>query len=124
MTTEQTDVAPRLKPRTKAAKLRAMMRLIETRLDEGVQHADILQWLNEEGLGLTERTYQSYLYRYRRRQRVGRKSRGSTSPSFANSAASTTAPLAQPNATSKDSSVGRRPPTFDYDPSGIPDLLK
>ena len=108
---ERTDVAQRLKPRTKAAKLRAMMRLIETRLEEGVQHADILQWLNEEGLELTERTYQSYLYRYRRRRRAAGKPRSETLPT-------------QAAAAPKPQSAGQRPRTFKYDPKGNPDLLK
>jgi hypothetical protein len=97
---------------------------IRAKLEEGVQHSDIIRLLNQQGLDLTERTYQSYLYRFRKEQRAGRSSRGSAPPGLANSAPSTTATRAQPNATSKDSPVGRRPPTFDYDPRGIPDLLK
>ncbi len=56
MTTGRTGGADELKPRTKAARLRALMGLIEAKLKKGVQHADILEWLNGEGLELTERT--------------------------------------------------------------------
>jgi len=97
---------------------------IRAKLEEGVQHSDIIRLLNRQGLELTERTYQSYLYRFRKQQRVDLKSRGGASPGLALSALPTTAPRAQPNTTSKDNSVGHRPPTFDYDPRGIPDLLK
>lgn len=95
------------------------MGLIETKLGEGVQHADILQWLNDEaGLELTERTYQSYLYRYRRRReevRTGRKKAQAVQP-----AASSRLTAAQENRAADPG----RPATFDYDPRGIPDLLK
>jgi len=124
MTAERNKALSRLQPRSKAARLRALMPQIRARLEEGVQHSDIIRLLNQQGLELTERTYQSYLYRFRKEQRAGRKLRGSAPPSLANSVPSTTAPRAQPNTTSKDRSVGRRPPTFDYDPRGIPDLLK
>src|SRR2546428_2162312 len=50
MRTERTDAMDRLKPRSKATKLRPLMRLIEAKIEEGVQHADILQWLHREGL--------------------------------------------------------------------------
>src|SRR6266513_1778240 len=111
MTTERADAMDRLKPRSKAAKLRAQMRLIEAKIEEGVQHADILQWLHGEGLVMTERTYQSYLYRYRRMRRAVAPAESQTSP-------------AQAVATPKPQSAGRRPRTFNYDPKGNPDLLK
>ncbi len=123
MTAERNNALSRLQPRSKAARLRALMPQTRARLEEGVQHSDIIRLLNQQGLELTERTYQSYLYRFRKEQRADRKSRRSV-PSLANSAPSITAPRAQPNTTSKDRSVGHRPPTFDYDPRGIPDLLK
>ena len=53
----------RLQPRSKAARLRALMPQIRAKLEEGVQHSDIIRLLNQQGLELTERTYQSYLYR-------------------------------------------------------------
>jgi hypothetical protein len=87
------------------------MRLIETKIEEGVQHADILQWLHGEGLVLTERTYQSYLYRYRRMRRALGPAASEPSP-------------AQAVATLKPQSAGQRPRTFNYDPKGNPDLLK
>ena len=97
---------------------------IRAKHEEGVQHSDIIRLLNQQGLELTERTYQSYLYRFRKQQRPDRKSRGGASPGVVDSAVSTTVPRTQPDTASKGSSVGRRPPTFDYDPRGIPDLLK
>src|SRR6266513_3981865 len=124
MRAERNNELRRLQPRSKAARLRALMPQIRAKLEEGVQHSDIIRLLNRQGLELTERTYQSYLYRFRKQQRADRKSRGSASPGVVASAASTTVPRVLSNTTSKDRSVGHRPPTFDYDPRGIPDLLK
>src|SRR5437870_1888736 len=97
MTAERNKALSRLQPRSKAARLRVLMPQIRAKLEEGVQHSDIIRLLNRQGLELTERTYQSYLYRFRKEQRVGRKLRSSAPPRLANSAPSTTAPRAQPS---------------------------
>ncbi|CAL8481717.1 conjugal transfer protein TraD [Caballeronia sp. S22] len=55
-----------LEPKTKAAKVREVMPVIEQRIAAGVRIADILKALREGGIDLTEATLKSYLYRYRR----------------------------------------------------------
>ncbi|GAB5098066.1 conjugal transfer protein TraD [Caballeronia sp. HLA56] len=62
-----------LEPKTKAAKVREVMPLIEQRISAGVRIADILKALRESGIDLTEATLKSYLYRYRQKQQVERE---------------------------------------------------
>ena len=101
-----------------AKRLRRLLPAIEAKLAEGVPHAEILALLNRSGFALKERTYKMYLYRHRKQQR-GRGSRrgglGSRRNEGANSGRNDGPPATL--------DVGR-PPTFDYDPRGIPDLLK
>ncbi|AET95635.1 hypothetical protein [Caballeronia zhejiangensis] len=59
-----------LEPKTKAAKVREVMPVIEQRIAAGVRIADILKALKEGGIDLTEATLKSYLYRYRQKQQV------------------------------------------------------
>ena len=54
----------------KAKRLRGLWPTIERRLADGVSHAEVLDLLNQNGFALTERTYKSYLYRYRKRRRT------------------------------------------------------
>ncbi|WP_175983216.1 conjugal transfer protein TraD [Caballeronia zhejiangensis] len=65
-----------LEPKTKAAKVREVMPLIEQRISAGVRIADILKALRESGIDLTEATLKSYLYRYRQQQQVERETTG------------------------------------------------
>ena len=102
----------------KAKRLRQLWPVIEAKLAEGVLHSEILEALNRNGFELTERTYKSYLYRHRKKQRQAQRRNGAeTSPvqekAFA-AAAGRSSVQPQPG----------RPATFDYDPRGIPDLLK
>src|SRR4051812_2358909 len=53
----------------KAARLRQLWPAIEAELAEGHSHAEVLAFLNDNGFALTERTYKSYLYRFRKRRR-------------------------------------------------------
>lgn len=97
-----------LAPKAKARRFRALLPMIEAKIEAGVRHADIMRALGEQGLPLPENTYFTYLRRYRRkRSRAGR-------------------PEAQPRSAQVQGgeNAARRPPTFDYDPRGIPDLLK
>lgn len=89
----------------KARRLRVLWPLIEAKLAEGVSHSAVLELLNRNGLDLTEGTYKNYLHRFR-------KGSGPRLPSPA-----TTMPA-------EKSDAGIRPATFNYDPRGIPDLLK
>ena len=89
----------------KARRLRILWPLIEAKLAEGVSHAAVLDFLNRNGFELTEGTYKNYVYRFRKtRQPAARRQ-----------------PLSAPPVQAEASS---RPATFDYDPRGIPDLLK
>ncbi|MDR5769654.1 conjugal transfer protein TraD [Caballeronia sp. LZ028] len=65
-----------LEPKTKAAKVREVMPLIEQRISAGVRIADILKALRECGIDFTEATLKSYLYRYRQKQQVERETTG------------------------------------------------
>ena len=114
---------------TKSAQLRLLMPMIEAKLAEGVRHAEIVQALNEQGLVLTEKTYRNYLHR----QRKQRRAMPSGTPTVAVPAQADTLALptnsgvVAPATSPPISSVkvgATRPPTFDYDPRGIPDLLK
>lgn len=102
-----------LRAEKKASRLRILWPLIEAKLAEGVSHAAVLELLNRNGFDLTQGTYKSYLHRFRKMQRqAGPRPRGETQTRLSNSA---------PNSTSDTTD---RPPTFDYNPRGIPDLLK
>lgn len=57
-------------PTTKAAQLRDVIPDIESRLAAGVQLAAIHQALTHAGLALTLQTLKTYLYRYRKKQRL------------------------------------------------------
>ena len=94
----------------KARRLRILWPLIEAKLAEGVSHAAVLDFLNRNGFELTEGTYKNYVYRFRKMQQAPVSGRPLPSPSA-------TAPVIS------DDTSGR-PATFDYDPRGIPDLLK
>ena len=56
--------------RTAAARLRAVMPLIDRKVREGVRHEDIVDALEAAGLRLSLNTFRSYLYRYRKRNRA------------------------------------------------------
>ena len=107
----------------KAKRLLSLWPAIEEKLVEGVSHAQILRALNESGLELTERTYKSYLYRYRKRRRLS-----SHDPPAARIPDHAAAPLPDPMPVSEPCAppaAHPRPPTFEFDPCGLsPDLLK
>jgi hypothetical protein len=104
-----------LAPKAKARRFRALLPIIEAKIQAGVCHADIMRALKEQGLALLENTYFTYLRRYRGKQAIAER-RG----------AQAAAPLAVPAAAESLSGehAAHRPPTFDYDPRGIPELLK
>ena len=107
----------------KAKRLRGLWPTIEKKLAEGVSHAEILRLLNENGFALTERTYKSYLYRYRKRRHPTERQPAQTpiptpTPENADLAQGATSPA------STQAERPKRPPTFEYDPRGIPELLR
>lgn len=98
----------------KARRLRVLWPLIEARLAEGVSHAAVLDFLNRNGFDLTEATYKNYLKRFRKAQRSqSSEPRQQPKPD----------PKPAPAVALSEQRTGR-PATFDYDPRGIPDLLK
>ena len=104
------EALARLPVEKKARRLRVLWPLIEAKLAEGVSHAVVLDFLNRNGFELTEGTYKSYLHRFRKLRRAP----GRVEPQ---------APCIAPAPSTKPEG-GTRPATFDYDPRGIPDLLK
>jgi hypothetical protein len=71
-TEELRALLERTPARTLAAKLRALMPVIESRIEAGVRHHEILAVLNQNGgfaREVTLKTLQCYLYRYRKAQR-------------------------------------------------------
>ncbi len=114
----------RLTPGSKSKRLQQLWPAIEQKLVEGVSHAQILGALNDNGFELTERTYKSYLYRYRKRRRTADPRPASAHPTEHTQ-------LSSPDAGPADvrcalAPEGRqRPASFEFDPRGIsPDLLK
>ena len=110
-----------LAPKTKARRFCLVLPAIERKIREGVRHAEIIRALREQGLEFTEATYFNYLQRYRTRAAVAPEQGAAPQED-----ASRTAPASPTPSTSPDigKKAARRPPTFDYDPRGIPDLLK
>jgi len=106
------DALDQLPVEKKARRLKVIWPLIEAKLAEGVSHAAVLELLNRNGFDLTEGTYKNYLHRFRQQRGASSRFRNE-----AQSRAEATAP-----AVSLDQA--KRPPTFEYDPRGIPDLLK
>lgn len=105
-----------LKPKTKASRFRFLLPVITAKVREGVGHADIILALREQGLDLTEGTYFNYLQRSRKAIAAPRHR------PYADERSSTPGPPPAPSAPRGD--APGRPPTFDYDPRGIPELLK
>lgn len=107
------------RPARKSKRLLELWPVIEQKLAQGVSHAEVLELLNRNGLELTRETYRSYIRRFRKRQKGSAHGLASVS---------TTALSAQPVGRSEKpgqmSSGPQRPRTFNYDPRGIPDLLK
>ena len=106
-----------LAPKAKARRFRALLPVIEAKIQAGVSHADIMRALKEQGLALLENTYFTYLRRYRGKQSTAER-RG------AQAAALPAAAESLPVAGQSGEHAAHRPPTFDYDPRGIPELLK
>ena len=106
-----------LAPKAKARRFRALLPVIEAKIQAGVCHADIMHALKEQGLVLLENTYFTYLRRYRGKQSTAER-RG------AQAAAPSAAAESLPVAGQSGEQAAHRPPTFDYDPRGIPELLK
>ena len=115
------DALGALAPKTKARKFCLLLPAIESKLRDGVRHADIIRALSAQGLEFTEGTYFNYLQRYRARAATPPGRYAADRADASRAAPTSAAPLPSPEPAVK---AGTRPPTFDYDPRGIPDLLK
>jgi hypothetical protein len=82
-----------LRPHTLTAKMRAIYPAIEAKRAEGIQHAAILEALNEAGWNITPATYKGVLARIRRS--AGGICKTPASAVLSPSPASTPEPLAQ-----------------------------
>ncbi len=107
----------------KAKRLNSLWPTIEEKLAEGVSHAEILRLLNESGLELSERTYKSYLYRFRKRRRTAGRQSARICLAENTALQSGSASQAATSPASAEIGAHKRPPTFDYNPRGIPELL-
>jgi hypothetical protein len=117
---ESRDALGSLAPKSKAGQFRLLLPAIEAKIREGVGHAAIIRALQEQGLEFTEGTYFNYLQRYRTGVAMAPARRAAPQGGVSGTARTSTPP-ASPD---PSGNAGRRPPTFDYDPRGIPDLLK
>ena len=119
------DALQQLEAGRKAKRLLGLWPAIEAKLAEGVSHAEILAALNANGIALTERTYKSYLYRYRKRRRAtahqpaGMYLTETTAPQSADVSQASSFPA------SAEVAKHKRPPTFEFNPRGLRrDLLE
>jgi hypothetical protein len=113
-----------LAPKAKARRFRALLPVIEARIEAGVRHADIIRALSDQGLALRENTYFTYLRRYRRRHAAAQRQGAQAAARPAHTALPARTGESPPSSSQSRDNVTRRPPTFDFDPRGIPDLLK
>lgn len=108
-----------VEPVGKSRRFRLLLPVVIAKIEGGVEHAEIIKALAEEGLELTPGTYFSYLKRYRPAAATSPQDKTTAAPALE---------LPKPQApVTASTSVGAstRPKTFDYDPRGIhPDLLK
>ena len=113
-----------LAPKAKARRFRALLPVIEARIEAGVRHADIIRALSDQGLSLRENTYFTYLRRYRSRHAAAQRQGAQAAARPAHTALPARIGESPTSSSQCGDNSARRPPTFDYDPRGIPDLLK
>lgn len=119
------EALQQLKVGRKAKRLSSLWPTIEGKLAEGVSHAEILVLLNENGIALSERTYKSYLYRYRKRRRTTGQRRDPVSSIEKTKTLPTDVAPAAAFPAPATVETPKRPPSFEFDPRGIsPELLK
>ena len=105
----------------KAPRLYRLLPAIEQKLAQGISHREILNLLNRHGLVLSERTYKSYLYRYRRRRRKSGAAGVTTA-----AAGIVSLPVAEPAGASTplpQAETQKRPGTFEFNAGGLPPEL-
>ncbi len=120
------DALRQLAAGRKTKRLNSLLPAIEQKLAQGISHGEILALLNANGFALTERTYKSYLYRYRKRRRTSRPvihpAEGSEQPKSATSAIVNGVVSSAPTLSAAS---GLGPNTFEFNAGGLPpELLK
>ncbi len=117
------DAVRQLSAGRKTKRLNRLLPAIEQKLAEGIAHSEILVLLNANGFELTERTYKSYLYRYRKRRRSS--GQGSIAAGVMEQTSFPTADAAHASAPAPSVETGQMPNTFEFNAGGLPpDLLK
>lgn len=113
-----------LQPKSKAARLRGLMPVIERKLAEGVGAAQIAEALTQEGLSLTPEMLRNYVYRYRKKGagRVEGAQAGPQQPAPEASPAEQQAASGEDDARPKG--VWRRPQTSAEELQGYRDLIR
>ena len=119
------DALNQVKASRKARRLRSLWPAIERKLADGVTHAEILGLLNANGFELTERTYKSYVYRFRRQRRGGGKMLLLNRAIEHDSLQSVDPGQEAICLTNSTGQTPKRPEAFDLDARGLPpELLK
>jgi len=120
------DALRQLAAGRKTKRLNSLLLAIEQKLAEGISHGEILALLNANGFALTERTYKSYLYRYRKRRRTS-----GPAPIPANRIEQPglrtlpTGDAAHASVPTPSVASGQGPNTFEFNAGGLPpELLK
>jgi hypothetical protein len=117
------DALQQLSAGRKVKRLNSLLPSIEQKLAEGITHREILALLNVNGFELTERTYKSYLYRYRKRRRTS----GPViiSAKLIEQPKLLTADGAHPSVPTPPVALGQGPNKFEFNAGGLPpELLK
>ena len=114
------DVLNGVEPVGKSRRFRLLLPVVIAKIEGGVEHAEIIKALAEQGLELTPGTYFSYLKRYRSAAAVKLQEKTPAPP-----ARELPKPLGSETGSRSVAGTATRPKTFEYDPRGIhPDLLK
>lgn len=118
---ELADALRGLSAGRKAPRLYRLLPAIEQKLAEGISHREILGLLNRNGLVLSERTYKSYLYRYRKRRR--KSGAAGIAAGVAGTARLSVAEHAGTSTPLRQTATGERPGTFEFNAGGLPPEL-
>ena len=112
-----------LQPRTKSKRLWSLWPTIEVKLAEGASYAQVLELLNRNGFELTAETFRTYVRRFLKRRRQTQTPMAVT-VEFPLNGPKEGLRQANRDAVDHGATTSQKPRTFDYDPRGIPDLLK
>lgn len=114
-----------LQPKSKAARLRGLMPVIERKLAEGVGAAQIAEALTQEGLSLTPEMLRNYVYRYRYRKKETERMEGAQAgPQPAPEASPAEQQAASGEDDARPKGVWRRPQTSAEELQGYRDLIR